>query len=86
MSFDIKANKKSCSVAAELTGINPINDDNLMNNYFAELTPEIERFITKKRNFRKNDEISINYQFITDIENINTMINLYHAVNYTSIC
>ena len=32
MPFDIKANKKSCSIAAELTGLNPINDDNLMNN------------------------------------------------------
>ena len=59
---------------AELTGLNPINNDNLLNNHFvAELSPEIEKFIKQKRNLRKNDELNINCQFITDFENINNI-------------
>ena len=56
MSFDIKTNKKSCLIAAELTGLNPINNENLLNsNLVSELTPEIERFIKQKRKLTKKD-------------------------------
>ena len=78
ISWDVKANKKACSIGSQLTGLNPIDDSELMkSNFVAELTPEINKYIKKKKKNVTRDELNINCKFITDNEimkNINEFI------------
>lgn len=72
LSFDLKANKKACTTAAKLTGLNPIDDSDLLNSTFVqELTPEIQKYIKKKKNTSNENELNINCKFITNDQYIN---------------
>lgn len=73
-SFDLKANKKACTTAAKLIGLNPIDDCDLLNSTFVqELTPEIQKYIKKKKNTSNENELNINCKFITSNQNINVI-------------
>ena len=71
-SWSIKSNYRSCTKAAKLTGIYPCDDTCLMKNKFVrEITPEIEKFMSKKLKNGKKNELNINCEFLTSIEQIN---------------
>ena len=74
LSFDLKANKKACTTAAKLTGLNPVDDSELIKSVFVqELTPEIQKYIKKKKNTSNSNELNINCKFITNDQNINVI-------------
>ena len=74
ISWDMKANKKACMIGSRLTGLNPIDDGELMSsNFVAKLTPEITKYIKKKKKDIAREELNINCKFISDIENMKTI-------------
>lgn len=74
LSFDLKANKKACTTAAKLTGLNPVDCSQLLNsNFVQELTPAIQKYIKIKKNTSNANELNINCKFITNDQNINVI-------------
>lgn len=72
----MKANKSSCIKAAELTGLNPLNDEKLKSSPFVcELTKEIQKQISTKKMNERN-ELNINCKLLTNDEHL-SIINDY---------
>ena len=65
--WETKANLKSCSIAAPLTGTFPDDDEILFENSFVTtITPQLEQIIQEKSKRKRVEQININFKLITD--------------------
>ena len=72
--WDVKCNKYACIKAAKLTGLNPINDDYLQSSAFvSDLTPDVLKIISTKKQSRNNNLLNINCQLISSDENLSSI-------------
>ena len=72
--LDMKCNKGSCINSAKLTNLNPINDEYLKSSAFvSDLTPDVLKIISTKKQSRNNNLLNINCQLISSDENLSSI-------------
>lgn len=89
LAWDVKANFKSCTKAAILTGTYPCDDELLRESIFVrEIPAHLNQLITERRQRKKIETLNINNKLISEdeqLQEINDFIKTRPKHNYLCI-